>query len=334
MLRIRFLLLCCGLLFSVLSFASPPAWFVDQDIKPQESYGYIGYGEGESIQQAKLSARNDIAAQLLVVIDSKMVVKKELSEGEFSTSAQQYSRQQTFAKLSDLSMIESVYSAGKYFVAMEYQHLSFAQSFSRKIDLTTCTNEEQHPYLSETPLFKSLNKKIGCKLNLQLIRKNKAWALEHNETLAQVYSSELSQMYVNAEVGVLSIKPSSNRLIEGALFDFSLAAKENGYVTLFNVYSDGVVSLLQENISVSAGVERAFPTEKDELVFEAALMEKGKESLDMYVGLFSPTKKNYPQFHEAGESLQQGESQYQFDSLLDLMRRHDFSAVLLRVVPK
>jgi len=329
----RMLILIASSVFSVAVFADPPEWYAKQGLTPEKNYIYIGYGSGVTMAIAKQMAREDIANQLLVVVDSQMEIKKELSDGEFTSSAQQHTRQSTFAKLRNLSVVESTFADNTYFVSLKYENLSLPQYFLQKINLTDCSHQSQHPYLQHTPLFKSLNEKLPCLLDVRLVRKNRAWMLEYQNVLSQISPEMFTQLYVNAQAGDLRVQPSATRVVEGNVFDVVINAKQSGFVSLFNVYADGVVSLLQENIPVDAGIDRPFPTEKDKFVFEAATLEKGKESIEMYIGLFSPSNKNYSRFKEAGIQIEKNDSQYQFHYLLNLMRDQAFSAVLIRILP-
>ena len=301
-----------------------PDWFINRDLKPKTHYIYIGYGLGDTLQEAKLAAREDIASQLSVSVDSTMELKEVLIGDNFTHSFKNSTQQQTRAQLRDLILLKSEKHEGSFFVVLEYQHLSFDQEFSNKIKVDNCENQVQHPYLLHSPLFKELNSKLPCHLNIELVRKNHLWMLSYKNALVQLPDNKFFELYSALQSDSLLVTSPSNRILEGKNFALTMKSEVNGYVSLFNVYADGMVSLLQENIPVKENIKRIFPNKNDEIVFEAGLLEKGRESIELYIGIYSKTLQNYTLFKEADNSIiHKNELQYQFGNLLQLMKQQN-----------
>lgn len=327
---ILILLLC----FSHSAIANPD-WYVDQDLKPSAHYIHIGYGSGETIEKAKQVARADIAAQLSVTINATMELNQELNGEDFTRSAKRSIQQKTQASLNNTKVLKSEKNNDQFFIALEYKHLSISQEFSSKVKIESCDNQIQHPYLIKTPLFQEFNSKLPCHLNITLVRKNRTWMLEYKDILVQLHDGDFIDLYTSVQSDLLRLSTPNNRIFEGDKIKLTIESKSDGYVSLFNVYADGMVSLLQENILITGNSKRIFPNDKDKITFEAGLLEKGKESLELYVGVFSKTSQDYTRFKEASSALiDSNESQYKFHNLLQLMKAQNFSATMVRILPE
>ncbi len=329
----RSVLLLSLLLITFSALSDTPDWYKHQNITAKTHYSYIGYGSAKSIQLAKQAAREDIATQLFVIVETVTESESGIENEKFMLSARHRSKQQTYAKLNKTKVLKSEFVDKTFYVALEYKHLTIVQHFINQLNVTTCEDEVQHPYLIHTPLFTNLNDKLPCKLNIELVRKNQTWMLAYKEILIQLDDQNFSSIYTTVQKDSLQITPSSFRPREGEIFTVAINSSSAGYVTLFNVYADGIVSLLQENIFVEANKVRIFPTEKDEVIFESVVLEKEKETTDLYIGLYSESPIAFPRFKEAGSTVQSNQWQYQFDYLLQLMKRQRFSVILLRIIP-
>jgi len=317
------------------NFTSTPSWFVQQNLPTETHYTYVGYGSANSMQAAKQIAREDLSNQLFVVVETITEAEVEVgASNNVSSTAKHSSRQETYAELNDVKVVKSELLDRTYYVALQYQHISIIHNFIKKLNKSTCESEEQHPYLVHTPLFKELNEKLPCKLNIELLRKNRSWVLAYKDNLIQLNTKRYNDLYIANQISdTFEINTPSTRLQEGERFHVAINSNKDGYVTLFNVYADGIVTLLQENVVVKEGSERKFPLDDDGVVFEAGILDKGRETVDLYIGLYSDIPVTFSRFNEANATVQNSEWQYQFDYLLQLMKQYEFSVVLFNIFP-
>ena len=106
-----------------------------------------------------------------------------------------------------------------------------------------------------------------------------------------------------------------------------MTSKKQGYITLLTVYENGTVATLIKNISIKKAQTKNIPDEKFESVFEAGLIEEGKETFDLYVAIWSPKKLFFDQFARADEELIDNERYKNFDDLIELMGNSTFATV-------
>ena len=143
------------------------------------------------------------------------------------------------------------------------------------------------------------------------------------------------QQSVNLQLKTLSDDRGYNRLRAGDFFAFKVEATEEGFATLFNIYQDGRVSVLEDNIEISSSIEIPGPEaqERGEM-FGAYLIEKGKPTRDLYMAVLSKRPlltSNFQKILEANPPVR-GEESYQIHRLLNWLKSNEEEIVDLDVI--
>lgn len=107
----------------------------------------------------------------------------------------------------------------------------------------------------------------------------------------------------------------SVRLRHGENFNFRIASRRSGYVSIFNVYEDGRIANLLENRFLKDSQAVVIP---EGGAFTSLLLEDGKSTYDVYIGVLTDTPIMLSEFAklEARKGFLTGNQFYQFDQFL------------------
>jgi len=317
------------LLVLVLNLHAAPSWY--HNLEKKSGNFYIGYGQGSSEQSAKKEALNDISSQISVIIDSSLSSDMGVNDGKSYKNVQDKSSLRSYAQIQGYTVKKLEIDKGQYYIALSYENIPSIDKFNRKLSkVKTHMPVVLNSYLSKTPISKELNKK----LDFSLKRKDGLWYIKYKNIYQALDSHDFSNFFTSTTNKKLSITTSKANSImhNGDTFFFKLLSKQDGYVTIFTVYEDGTVAKLMSNIVVRKNKLEHIPDEEFESVLQAGLIEEGKETFDLYVVVFSQTKKYYDRFASADEELIEDERYKNFDALISLIDTMDY--VTLKLVTK
>ena len=268
------------LLFLIVNSYATPTWYLN--VKAKNSYEIIGFGEGTTLKEAKLFAKDDIAKQIQTSVASTAQRDVSLHNEELHKSFSSRTIEKTNVELQDVKLIESAKVNDTFYVALSYENLSFEKRFTKNVKKTKCSDELQNPYLSSTHLFKKLNDAIGCKLNIKLLRKNSAWYLTYKEYMQVVPKNIFEELFISTTNKNFGFIPSQSKLLQGDQFYFNFESKQNAYLSVLDVYEDGTVSIIYENKKIFKNKQLKVPDENFEYNLEAGLYEEGKATYDIF----------------------------------------------------
>lgn len=307
-----------------------PEWYINEALLNLEPYEVLGLGEGRSLAEARAVAKEMIAQTLLSRVESSF---EKVSTDEVSKSQAKLKVTSDLA-LHNLTTIkqeqEQEQDKGVFFVALSFRNLDFAQRVKEKLKLEGCKNEQQNHYLAKTPLFYKLNRALGCEKDFRLVRQNQAWYLANQKQLFMLNTGEFEELFISSTNKAFSLLAPKKLFIEGESFHFETSTSKHGYLTLFNVYENGIVTLLQPSVKHQPGLQ--IPPIEDQMEFEAGLLYEGQATHDLYVAFLTPQPLNMSRFEHAYEDLAESENAYKFDELLELMQKHSYTSLLLRTL--
>lgn len=319
-----FVFMACSPDAKVPHAIKPPLWYGDESALALSSYEVVGFGEGNTLVEARARAKEMIAQKLLSRVESSF---ESVSDDAVSKS-QAKLKVTSALTLQDLQTRKQEQKDGSFFVALSFKNLDFAQRVKEKLLDATCHDVTQNRYLSQTPLFKKLNAALGCQRDFSLVRKNAAWYLAYEEELFLLNESELEELYISRSNKAFGFETPKKVLHEGERFYFSLACDAKGYITLVDVYENGVVTLLEPSKKIAKTLR--IPSEESAHELEAGLLEEGRDTHDLYVAFFTQEPLDMSRFTYANEDFANDENSYKFDELLELMQTHEHATILLR----
>jgi len=334
-----------------------PQWYG----KPsQSSSTIVGYGSALSLSEADRKAWADISQQIEVWIESTITsrtTKKGLS-GDVSVDeyVEQRIQSRSQNRLSNHERTRKETSGNRYFVQWtvdlrpEWQQLadSLLESWRSRGELVPEELNWTGPRgYTSSQLAAKVERYIEGQgapgvsktLQLGLFRRHGRWNVRAGEIIQPIQDLLFAVNFTPYEVSgvhldLVDIKKNSlgHRLSAGQHFYLRAASpKKMEFSTLFNIYADGRVCILNENAPLDSG-KTLFP--KGGSIFSAATLEDQKVSLDVYMVVCTSSRQNLAQFHllDQKNTLATGSSAYTIDDIIHWLGRTDVQALDTTVV--
>lgn len=318
------------LFYSVLT-ATPPEWFHKLH---HNEFEIIGYGSSKNLEEARTMAKKEIANSIQTLIKTETISQTKEKNNKVNENIETYIEVKTNVILSDLINLEEEQINKIWFVAFKYCNLPLEKKFASIIS-KQISNEKQNKYLKKTPLFKSLNKELKYQLDIKLKRKDNLWYLSYNEIMLPLSPNDFEKFFISSQSDIVQINPSPSRLLyEGDVFHFNILASENGYISIINVYENGVCFVISSNQKIKSNKIITIPDEFSDKELVAGLFNENQNTFDLYIALFSKEKINLSRFQKANDTIKTGEYYFKFDEILEIMNDYEFSTVLIRTEPK
>lgn len=311
-----------------------PKWYELKKIQSFVKYEIIGYGEGKTIKEAKSNAKEEIAQTLISKIESSFTSQTTTNnDDDFNKQTKSNLKITSNINLHDLKTIKQEKKDNIFYVVLKYKNLDLGYKIKTTIGNIQCNREKiDNDYLLQTPLIKKITSSIGCELNYKLDRRNEAWYLKYKEHLFLLSDDEFEELYISTPNNHFNFKSNKKVLTDGDSFYFTFHAKKNGYITLLNVYENGITTLLQPSIPIKNTIQ--IPSKNSENYFEAGLVKDGVNTYDLYVAIYTKKPLDMSRFEYAYEDLAESELAYKFDELISVMSAYEYSSILIRTISK
>jgi hypothetical protein len=177
---------------------------------------------------------------------------------------------------------------------------------------------------------------FGKNIDLKILRKDSTWFLRYKNALQHITRSEFSHLFLSSDNEKLLINTNkrNNILYDGNEFSFQVKSKENGYVSIVTVYEDGTVATLIKNTPIKKEMITTLPDEKYGSVPVAGLLEKGKETYDMYILIWSPKKLMFDQFGDASDEHIEDERYKNFEDIIEFLNGKTYTTLKVVTRPR
>lgn len=316
---------------------SYPQWYKNKEIHSTLKYEIIGYGEGRTIKEAEALAKENIAQTLISKVNSSfsMIKTTKIDNKQSNYNKNSKSKLIVTSKLNlqNLKTLKQEMNDGVFYVALQYQNLDLAHRIKTVIGHPKCIEQSTNTYLSKTPLIQKLNASLSCELDFKLDRRNESWYLNYKEHLFLLSNDEFEELFTSINNSDdFEFLASKKILLDGDNFYFTFNAKTDGYITLLNVYENGIVTLLQPSIPTKNTLQ--IPSKDSSNYFEAGLVKDGTDTYDLYVAIFTKQPLDTSRFEYASEELAESELAYKFDELIRVINTYKYSSLLLRTRAK
>jgi len=328
--------LLCAANFSWSNELMPlaPSWFGTLTAKPSR---VVGYGYASTLQQATLAARENAASQLGVEVHSTTSRKITDDNHHVSSVSEVQSEATVRHKLNNTVIFREERIEDIYYVAVEADIRGTDQRISEELiktyrDFNGFSGPAQ---LIKSPLMKSvsnqitLSSKSKLQLPVKLYRQGNDWMmrvgginviLDSGEFFNAVDWTEGSNNKLYIQGTDLQSDVKISRAHNGQTFYFKMPhVLKNYFYTIYNVYSDGRVTLLAENLTGETSLE--FPSRSDRIkgiVLEAAKTNEATLDTDTYLVVESKSKLHSNRILSQGARVVEQDNSYSADLLLDL----------------
>jgi hypothetical protein len=286
---------------------------------------YYGEGSGNSYAEAKRKALEDVASQISVVIDSKIEETQSVKNDKYHKNFKVHSIQKTKVNLEDYEIVEKRKENNQFFVKIKYDNIPSLDKFASKT-----------PYTKEQ-IKNGIKKDFGKSLGLELVRKNRKWYIKYKNILQKLDKKDFYLFFKTTNRKDLKISLYNKRrniLHNGDEFSFLIKSAKSGYITIFDVYEDGTVSILAKNLKIDKKRKLIFPDKDSDSVLEASLLQNQKETFDMYVVLFTKKKRNFDEFISAYDDVVDEELYKNFDELINLIYNKTYATIKVIIRPR
>ena len=323
---------------SCASLPSQPDWYN----RPLQNDGILtGYGEGQSLSDARQMAFSTIAQQIEVNISSQIALVRQFEKNELTTKSREVTQLRVNKSLKNVKMVNQQQIGGQYFVALQLDRRP------AKVIIESKFKEQGYlirdfvgsPAVVTSPLITSLSSDPdGEKLPVSLQRREREWYLAISDILQPVddlnnvtnWDYDPSRSYPIQLVG-----RNENRLKVGDRFQIELELPESAnYLTIINIYSDGRLSVPLDNQSVNSR-QVIFPNEPG-LSLEAAPLYPGQADRDTYLALGTTEKIDTTPFRKSTDRAVSGEDAYVLDKFiqwLEQQRLESLSSLYVEIYP-
>ncbi|RTR33207.1 LPP20 family lipoprotein [Shewanella atlantica] len=278
--------LVVGLTFIVNAVSATPLWLSDLPFEACQQDAYLcGVGQGDTLAEAKSSAKADIAKQLSSHVESQTEINSHLQDGKVTRAANtKVTEYSELTLTSPLILLQSEQIDGVWSVAIAYDRRSSESKLNLWLAKAPCEHGK-NVFLAKTVLLASGLEALSCQPKLYLTQAGHLWSLSHSQGSFSLEPSDYESLFSSIDNPLLELSVSANRLTPSQYYHVSVISEEQGYLSLFQVLESGQVSVWLENQKVIANKKLTFP---DLSLYEGLASEipEGKDrTFDMNVAL-------------------------------------------------
>jgi len=305
--RVLVVLLSFSFLFAM------PKWFYH--LQNGKANYYIGYGIGDTLKEAKINALNDISSQIETKI--KSVFKSDINN--YNKNVSQNIKTSTMANITDYKVLKIDQENNKYYIAIGYENIPNIDKFIQKLPKNPKISTNK--FLNATYLGEYIKQKVGKYVAFDIFYKDSKWYISY-DNIIQILDKEWFKKLFITYGNRLKTNNKYNLFNSGDIIKIYYNAKSDGYVTLFDVDSNGGVYIL-----INQKVKKGWNELKNAEFNLEAYTDK-KEDFEMYVVIFGKIPQNFSQFSLA---LNPNDN-HDFGILLRILNKYDFNT--LKIITK
>jgi len=305
--------------------ASKPSWYFQQVADKNE---IIGYGEGDSCEEAKNRAREDIAKQLVVNVESEMEVSQD-SEGHYYSKSlvRESVDKMTLNGVQLAHQPEQIEST--CYVAMRYSldPLLFKASLAAK---NAQVEEMDHNALLAHSIFaKQLSSSIGYIPRFSLVFHGKQVFLRIGHESILLSKQEMRMMVFEKQSKLLrlSVNPSSYLRVDDR-YIINLDVQQANYLSLIYIDEDYNARVAIKNQYISQQEKMEYPKNQALL---AGIASKDSHIKEMYVALLCEEPLNLSPFSVLDENTYVNKDALKLSELFVLAEQCESTSIILSI---
>ena len=263
----------------------------------------LGYGKGGSVNQAKQQALYDIANQIEVNVSGESLSQSNKLNNSVNTKFSNKIKTRANALLSSVEIACSDINdpSGQYHFALRYDQRDLADILTDKLIESFWQGKPnkiiwQGPSLVvQSDLIQHLNSQLvdlesaqPLTIQIKLFRKDNAWYLALNDVIKLIKDSDIAQILnwhkFTKTNNFVSLENEfgesiSSHMQAGDEFRFVVNTEHSGYLSVFDVYEDGRVTKIRDNMPFNNSL--TLPEHKGS--FSAGLLTENQSTRDQYI---------------------------------------------------
>lgn len=314
-------------------YADIPSWF--GTLQNNSKTEIIGYGEGLTLDEAKTNAKSDIAKTIRSHIYSSFTTQTSVNNATVKHDAQASVTETSNLSISDTQIVQSEESNGYFYVALKYDNLPVSIKLVKRGGQSLCGIS--HPYLAQTPILINLSSELNCSVSVELTREQNGWYLGRGQYSVILSDTDLQKLMIETSKGLLSIHSTHSQVNVDEVYSLTLnGLPSTGYLSLFDIYDDGRVILMDGNIDLTKHInkELRYPEEiHHDFQLSGGLLESGHDALDLYMAIVSNEPLKLSSFIPMGHIIEKSERAFAFDHLLSLIKNNLFATTVVTTKP-
>jgi hypothetical protein len=278
----------------------------------------LGYGSGKTVSEAKQQALYDIANQIEVDVSGESTSKSKKINNTVNTEFSQKVKTRATALLSSVEIACSDINdpSGQYHFTLRYDQRDLVDILADKLiesfwqGKPAKINWQGPALIVQSDFIKQINRQLIDKkssqqlsIQIKLFRKDNAWYLALNQVTTRIKEKHFAQLLNWNALTTANIaidlhnefgKTISTHMQEGNEFRFLVKAKHSGYLSVFDIYEDGRVTKIRDNMPI----DKILTLPEHQGSFSAGLLVPNQSTRDQYVFLISKEKIDTAAFRQ------------------------------------
>ncbi len=311
------------IVFPLFLYATPSWYGKNSTINKNE---IVGYGESQSIKEAKQNALKEIATTITVDIKSSKKLSKFSSDYIYEKKFSESSYQKSNAILSGVRFIKQEEYNNIWYVKAIYDNSPLSMKI-KKLLPEKLSNEIQNNYSKNSTLFQNLKDEIKYDLDYKIIRKDKLWQIKYKDIILPIVEKDFEKLFYNKSNKMITLKTNQEIYKEGDELSFKIKIAKKGYVSILYSEVNGKVGVLLSNFKAKLSFD--YPAKESEDIF---IIENPTKKIvkELYVAIYTKKPIALDEFENIGEDLLD-ESNYTFNRLINILDRVQFSTSVIKI---
>jgi len=310
-------------LFIPFYLFATPVWFHNI---PHKNYELVAYGVDKNLQTARDIAKSELSKQIKVEISSNTNIDKYITNGAYNRSIKNSIQTSSNATLQGIEILKESIDGSFWYVSVKYDNRTLLQKIKaqqKNIQASRVSNS----YLNFTLLGRKIYKTLGYFPSLHLVRKNNFWYIEVDSKLFLLNQKDFVKLFSNTKSQNLKLSTNKRIYKYPEEIVFQIDTKKEGYISLLYSEQSGKVGIIAQNIKIQNRLIFPALNAEDKLIAFNPTKNTLKE---LYVAIYSKEKINLRAFEQISDNLLD-ESNYNFDKLLDILKKTKYSSVKLKI---
>lgn len=295
----------------VLKEVTNPDWYKTTKLQVNKENEVIGFAKAKTLYDATLKAKKNLLLKIMSKMDSSYT--HEINPN-------------------NLRILEYQQIEDEFFIAILYENSDLVYRFKTTIGEVDSSDKNINKFIKETPIFRNITNAMNYQLDIRVQRKEKQWYLKYKENLFLLKNDELKEFFSSVKNENFEFKASKKNLVDSEKFYFTFKTKESGYITLVDIYDNGIVTLLDSSIDIKKSMQ--IPPKQSNNFFEAVLMNEEKNTTDLYIAIFTKEPIDMIMFDYLNKDLSENEEAFKFDIFLQIINNYEFASVVIETKPE
>jgi hypothetical protein len=308
---------------------SAPAWYLNLS---EQQHEIIGYGSGDSLEEAKTVARNDIAKSLVVHIKSEFKVDEEATEETLSRNIESHINEYTDIVLTDARVIHLKQIGNVFYVALLYENLPLGQKIKKTFTGMVLPKMSQNSLYRNAFFSTTLKSLFGYIPEYELFFKNGLYYLHMKDKTFVLKKSDLRLFFFEKQSEEVSLAASSKYLHTNDFFHFIITVKKAGYLNLLQVDEEGRVIVHIDNQAVGTNEKSTYPDLKLYDGLQAGIVSSTDQISEQYMAVLCKKRLDFSLFEHASRSFNENDKAMRYPELNKMIGRCSYASSVLRIV--